>query len=73
MLLSTRLRRHFLARLGLLLGGIGVALVVDTYWSIPAGLALALAGELVGRWLFFVSVVPRKVGAAFTGTRKEAA
>ena len=30
-------------------------------------LTLALAGELLGRWLFFVSVVPKNIAAAFTG------
>jgi hypothetical protein len=32
----------------------------------------ALGGELLGRYLFFVSVVPKNIAAAFTGSRRAA-
>lgn len=31
----------------------------------PAAVALALAGEILGRWLFFTTVVPRNMAATF--------
>ena len=37
-------------------------------YSIP-GLLLALAGELLGRYLFFVSVVPKNMAASFFSGR----
>ena len=40
---------------------------------IAAGLALALAGEIVGRYLFFVSVVPKHLAAPYLATAREAA
>jgi hypothetical protein len=48
-----------------------VAGIVMPLTSVPtaATLALALAGEWLGRWLFFVSVVPKNVAAAFTSGR----
>ena len=33
---------------------------------VALALVVALAGEWLGRWLFFVSVVPKNVAAAFT-------
>ena len=66
LLLSGYLRRAYLSRIALLL----IAGVVGPLLS-PAGLASALvlvaaiAGEWAGRWLFFVSVVPKNMAAAF--------
>jgi len=31
---------------------------------------LALTGEWLGRWLFFVTVVPKNMAAAFSATLK---
>jgi DMSO reductase anchor subunit len=61
-LLSQELARLFLLRLVLLVAG-GVALPL-LGWMI-AGFALALAGELLGRYLFFVSVVPKNMALSF--------
>ncbi len=69
-LLSGRLQQQFLVRLGLLVAaGIALPLVGA---SMPA-LVLALTGELLGRWLFFVSVVPKNMAAAFTTAGRVAA
>ena len=69
-LLSSDFDKHFLARFALLvLGGIVLPLV---YPGLPA-LALALAGELLGRYLFFVSVVPKNMAASFFAPGKAAA
>ena len=61
-LLSADLQNLFLTRFGLLVAG-GVVLALVGYSLV--GLALALAGELVGRYLFFISVVPRNMAAGF--------
>ena len=61
-LLSADLQNLFLARFALLMAG-GVVLPLAGLHA-PA-LALALAGELFGRYLFFVSVVPRNMAAGF--------
>ena len=53
LLLSGRLRRPYLTRLALLLAAPLVP-------SAAAGLVLALAGEWLGRWLFFVTVVGKR-------------
>lgn len=65
-LLSGRLRAFFVLRLAtLIVAGIVLPLV-----SGPGAvtLALALLGEWLGRWLFFVSVVPKNIAAAFGST-----
>jgi hypothetical protein len=61
-LLSQELGRLFLLRLVLLVAG-GVALPLAG-WIAP-GFVLALAGELLGRYLFFVSVVPKNMALSF--------
>ena len=48
-------------------------LASDSRAAILVALVLALAGEWLGRWLFFVSVVPKNIAAAFTGAGKQAA
>lgn len=69
LLLSGRLRRAFLVR-----GAVLVAVIVLSVVSFsPLVLLLALGGELIGRWLFFVSVVPKNIAAAFTAPGKVAA
>ena len=69
-LLSGQLRNFYLIRLGLLLAAMVAPLTVGPDLA-PVALALALVGELLGRWLFFVSVVPKNIAAAFL--RAEAA
>jgi len=39
----------------------------------PLALLLALAGEIAGRYLFFVSVVPRHMAAPYLAAGSEAA
>ena len=74
MLLSGRLRSFFLARLAILIaGGMILPLVFSFTGSAVLALLLALGGEWLGRWLFFISVVPKNMAAAFTGGLKAAA
>ena len=67
-LLANDLKSRLLLRIALLIaGGVAFPLV-----HLPAlALLVATAGELLGRYLFFVSVVPRNMAASFL--RKEAA
>jgi Fe-S-cluster-containing dehydrogenase component/DMSO reductase anchor subunit len=72
-LLSGRLQNLFLVRLAVLvIAGIVMPRFVGLLAAVLA-LILATGGEWLGRWLFFVSVVPKNMAAAFTGARKEAA
>ena len=66
LLLSGRLQNAFLFRMALLIAA-GIALPPLAHSALAAGaaFALALAGEIVGRWLFFVSVVPKNIAATF--------
>lgn len=73
LLLAGRLRRAFLARLGILVAAVSLSLMTAPGWMAAGVLALALAGEWLGRWLFFVSVVPKNIAAAFTAPGKAAA
>ena len=82
-LLSTVLRRHLVFRGGLLaVGGVMMPLLVASRPGltdiasaafIGASLALAMGGEILGRYLFFVSVVPRQMAAAYLPSSREAA
>jgi DMSO reductase anchor subunit len=73
-LLSTTLASKILARGGLLiLGGIVLPLLLPTVFGLWAALALALCGETLGRYLFFVSVVPKNMAASYLSARKVAA
>jgi DMSO reductase iron-sulfur subunit len=66
LLLIRELRIPFLLRLGLLLlGGIVLPLISTGPWVVILTLLLALAAELVGRWLFFVGVTPKNIAAGF--------
>ena len=73
-LLSTTFKPHLMAR-ALLLGAGGIVLpLVATGRVMPwAGFALALAGEIVGRYLFFVSVVPKHMATPYLELGSEAA
>jgi DMSO reductase anchor subunit len=82
-LLSTVLRRHLLIRGCLVaVGGVLMPLLVASRTDLAdvsiallmgAALALALGGEILGRYLFFVSVVPRQMAAAYLPAAREAA
>jgi DMSO reductase anchor subunit len=73
-LLSTTFRTPFIAR-GLLLGAGGVALPLVAAGPLLPWLAFALAfaGEVVGRYLFFVSVVPTHMATPYLELGSEAA
>jgi DMSO reductase iron-sulfur subunit len=73
-LLSGRFQTQFLLRLGILvIAGIVLPLVEAGRPAALLTLLLALAGEWLGRWLFFVSVVPKNIAAAFTTAGRHAA
>ncbi len=73
LLLSGRLKNAFLTRLALLIvAGIVLPLSASTHWAVAGALSLTLVGEWLGRWLFFVSVVPKNMAAAFTKSGRAA-
>lgn len=69
-LLGKELRRLLLSRFALLIVG-GIILPLAAYPL--AALIAGLAGELLGRYLFFVSVVPKNMAMSFLGSQQEAA
>jgi DMSO reductase anchor subunit len=72
-LLSTNLARVLLLRGALLLAG-GIALPLSgSNIARFSALPLALAGEIVGRYLFYVSVVPKNVAAPYIAAQERAA
>ncbi len=73
-LLSTVLAPRFVTR-GLLLaiGGIVLPLLARSWPVASAAFLLALVGELLGRYLFFVSVVPTHMAAPYLAAGSEAA
>jgi formate dehydrogenase iron-sulfur subunit len=70
-LLSTVFARHLVAR-GVLLALGAVALPLLGAPALVA-LALAIGGEILGRYLFFVSVVPKHMAAPYIAVGSEAA
>lgn len=72
LLLAGNFQRVFLLRLSLLILGIVLVLTAQSSWLQVATFILALAGEWLGRYLFFVSVVPKKMAEAFTTSRRAA-
>jgi Fe-S-cluster-containing dehydrogenase component/DMSO reductase anchor subunit len=67
-LLATALAPRLLLRGGLLaLGGLALPLFTRHPAALAAAFLLALGGELLGRYLFFVSVVPRHMTAPYLG------
>ena len=73
-LLSTRFRSQFITRGVLLsLGGVVLPLVATGAAAWWAALAVALAAEILGRYLFFVSVVPKHMAAPYLQIGSEAA
>jgi len=74
LLLSGRLQNLFVTRLAVLaVAGVVLPLVATRGWIIAAAFVAALAGEWLGRYLFFVSVVPKNIAAAFTSGERRAA
>jgi formate dehydrogenase iron-sulfur subunit len=73
-LLSTVLKRHMAWR-GLLLaaGAVALPILVPTGPVLALALALSLGSEILGRYLFFVSVVPKHLAAPYLATAREAA
>jgi len=71
-LLSTVLAKSFLARGALLVAGAIVLPLAVPQAAVPA-LVLALGGEILGRYLFFVSVVPTHLAAPYLPAAREAA
>ncbi|MBN2623456.1 MAG: dimethyl sulfoxide reductase anchor subunit [Acidimicrobiales bacterium] len=53
------------ARWASVVGGAALA-----FTSLAAGLALVVAGELIGRYLFYVTVVPLDIPGSFLGARR---
>lgn len=73
-LLSTTLAFKFVLRSALLiLGGIVLPLLWPTPLVTCISLALALGAEILGRYLFFVSVVPKNMAASYLSVGKAAA
>jgi len=68
-LLATRFSKHLIAR-GVLLAAGAIALPLFTSHPIALwiSLALALAAETIGRYLFFVSAVPKHLVAPYLGS-----
>lgn len=74
LLLAGKLRVLFALRLAVLLAaGIVVPATAPAPWAIRAAFAAALLGEFLGRYLFFVSVVPKNIAAAFSSSARRAA
>jgi hypothetical protein len=57
----------------LILGGIVLPLQSHGISTLVAALATAFAGEILSRYLFFVSVVPKNMAASYLGSQKAAA
>jgi DMSO reductase anchor subunit len=73
LLLSGRFTPAFLLRMGVLVAaGIVAPLASATSAAVIGAFAMALAGEWLGRWLFFVSVVPKNTAAAFSARSRTA-
>ncbi len=74
LLLAGRLRALFVTRLFILIAaGIVIPTTGASPWMMRIAFAAALAGELLGRYLFFVSVVPKNIAAAFASDVRRAA
>ena len=73
-LLSTVFASRFVARCVLLaVGAVVLPLAGETRLLSALALVLAVAGELAGRYLFFVSVVPTTMAAPYIAMESEAA
>jgi Fe-S-cluster-containing dehydrogenase component/DMSO reductase anchor subunit len=72
-LLSTRFRVHLLVRGALLVGGIALPLISGGLTVALVSLLLATSGELLARYLFFVTVVPKHMTTPYLALGSEAA
>lgn len=73
-LLSAQLRSLLLLRCALLVvGGIVLPLQVRGAVGLAFALGTAFCGEILGRYLFFVSVVPKNMAASYLSSDKAAA
>lgn len=73
-LLSTVLAPRFLLRGALLIaGGIALPLLSSSRMGLAFALAFSLGGEILGRYLFYVSVVPKNIAASYIASGTEAA
>jgi DMSO reductase anchor subunit len=73
-LLSLQLRSLLLARCALLLlGGVVLPLRSQSATGLAIALAAAFCAEILGRYLFFVSVVPKNMAASYLTSQKAAA
>jgi Fe-S-cluster-containing dehydrogenase component/DMSO reductase anchor subunit len=72
-LLSTTFRTHLLTRGALLaIGAIALPLFSQDQRLLSLAFACALASEVLGRYLFFVSAVPRHMAAPYLGSEAAA-
>jgi len=68
------LQNLFVTRLAVLAVAGAVLPLIPTHGGIVVTVfGSALAGEWLGRYLFFVSVVPKNIAAAFTSGERRAA
>jgi formate dehydrogenase iron-sulfur subunit len=72
-LLATTFRPHVISRGGLLAAGIALPLDAVTAYQWWIALGVALAAEVLGRYLFFVSVVPKHMATPYLELGSEAA
>jgi hypothetical protein len=56
-----------------MVAGVILPLIAPSGGWMAAAFALTLGGEWLGRYLFFVSVVPKNIAAAFTSGERAAA
>jgi DMSO reductase iron-sulfur subunit len=70
-LLSSILLNKLILRVAMLIAGALFAASGESIWAHLAGLLFILAGEFIGRYIFFVSVVPTNIASGYL--RKEAA
>jgi len=74
LLLSSVLRIRLLIRgVLLVIGGIALPLYSTTRAEIRIALAVVAVGEVLGRYLFFVGVVPKNMAGSYLSSPKEAA
>ncbi len=57
----------------LVIGGIALPLISHSASALVPAVILALAGELLGRYLFFVTVVPKHMTSPYLAMESEAA
>lgn len=74
-LLSGRFQNLLFVRMAILLAAAVVLSQTNAggRWTVSVAFAVALAGEWLGRYLFFVTVVPKNMAAAFTSGERIAA